>query len=288
MKKLSEILKDLDNYGDLLLIANKGVGKTMSLMYLAQEIRKQPDTRVIIFEDFPKWCLEFDSIPYLEICDRDIVESKTLTDKKDIFLYHAKDYTVKRYEDITGILEDSKDCIFTMDIDDIERCAFFIYSIVQYFHRKAYKRKFFSTIKHEKIVFIVEEAQNIFDSSTISKKIFNRMKKIFSTARNMDIHFIMCSQRLQDLNTKIRGRMRLLIGQVSMDDYELKIHRLMRHSKYRAEVLTFDRGTFVYTPTDTVIKFPLFKAEGKPYSWNNKEEIHTLTTIENKFNELIE
>jgi hypothetical protein len=115
------------------------------------------------------------------------------------------------------------------------------------------------------VVFIIEESQNVFDSSTISKKIFNRLRKIFSVARNLDLHFVLCSQRLQDLNTKIRGRTRLLLGQVSIDDYELKIRHLLRHSKYRKTILNLPKGLFLYVANDLIVKFPKFQAEGKPY-----------------------
>lgn len=127
------------------------------------------------------------------------------------------------------------------------------------------------------MIFIVEESQNIFDSSTISKKLFNRLRKIFSEARNLDLHFVMCSQRLQDLNTKIRGRTRLMLGNVSLDDYELKVRRLLRNSKHRTEILNFERGTFLYTATDTIIKFPKFETQEKPYELVYKPKQPELT-----------
>jgi len=126
--------------------------------------------------------------------------------------------------------------------------------------------------KHIRIVFIIEESQNVFDSSTISKKIFNRLRKIFSVARNLDLHFVLCTQRLQDLNTKIRGRTRLLIGQVSLDDYELKIRRLLRHSQHREQILTLVVGKFLYTALDLIVSFPKWQAIGKPYEWQPKPE----------------
>jgi len=157
--------------------------------------------------------------------------------------------------------------VFTSEISDIERQAFFIYSVVNYFYRKAYLRKYKNYSKKERIVFIIEESQNVFDSSTISKNVFNRLGKIFSVARNLELHFVLCSQRLQDLNTKIRGRTRLLIGSVSLDDYELKIRRLLRHSKHAQDVLNLPRGVFLYTALDTLIGFPKFVQDSKPFEW---------------------
>ena len=263
--KLKMIMDDILNYDDLLLIANKGIGKTNALKVLSSELRKLPNTRVIIFETFPKFCLEFEAIPFVKIHDEDVTETSHTVDIESYFLRHERDYSVLRGEEIKEALTKHKDLIFTLEIKDIERIAFFVYSIVNHFYRKAYLRLYKGYKKREKVIFIVEESQNIFDSSTLSKKLFNRLRKMFSEARNLDLHFVMCSQRLQDLNTRIRGRTRLMLGNVSLDDYELKIMRLLRHSKYKKEILEFPRGTFLYTAQDEIIKFPKFETTEKPY-----------------------
>ncbi len=266
------VLDDILNFDDLLLIANKGQGKTNALKVISSELRKIPDTRVIIFETFPKFCLEFEAIPFIKIHDTDVTETGHTVDIESYFLRHERDYTVKRGHEIREALGKNRDLIFTLEITDIERIAFFVYSIVQYFYRRAYLRLYKGYEKREKVVFVIEESQNVFDSSTISKKLFNRLRKIFSEARNLDLHFIMCSQRLQDLNTKIRGRTRLMLGNVSLDDYELKVRRLLRNSKHKTDILNFERGTFLYSATDKIIKFPLFETTEKPYELNYKAE----------------
>jgi hypothetical protein len=199
--------------------------------------------------------------------DSDVEEYNHILDTEDYFIRHERDYVVHRGSEIENFLENTKDCIFTMEIADIERTCFFIYSIVQHFYRKAYLRAYKGYQKQERVIFIIEESQNVFDSSTVSKKIFNRLRKIFSVARNLDLHFVLASQRLQDLNTKIRGRTRLLIGQVSLDDWELKVRRLLRNSKYKTEILEFERGRFLYTATDSVVKMPKFEQNGKPWEY---------------------
>jgi len=259
--QLETLIDEILSYGDLLLIANKGVGKTNALKVLASEMRKLPETRVIIFETFPKFALEFENIPFMRIQDRDVTETQHTVDMEDYFLRHERDFSVKRGTEINEALTKYKDLIFTLEIRDIERIAFFVYSVVNHFYRLAYLRLYKRYNKTERVIFIVEESQNIFDSSTISKKLFNRMRKIFSEARNLDLHFVMCSQRLQDLNTKIRGRTRLMLGNVSIDDYELKVRRLLRNSAYKTEILSFERGQFLYVATDKVIKFPKFETE---------------------------
>jgi hypothetical protein len=281
--KVKTLLDDVLDFGDLLLISNKGIGKTNSLMVLAQKFRQLPDTKVVIFEDFPKFCNEFDSVPYMIIHDDDVSESSDVVDVENWFLRHERDYSVKRGSEIQEFLESNKGCIFTMEISDIERICFFVYSVVQYYYRKAYLRAYKNAQKRERIVFVIEESQNVFDSSTISKKLFNRLRKIFSVARNLDLHFILASQRLQDLNTKIRGRTRLLLGRVSLDDYELKVRRLLRNSKYKTDILEFERGQFLYGETDTIIQFPKFKPNGKPYQWTQKPKTETPKSSEPQY-----
>ena len=264
---IMKLCKDVLDYGDLLIIANKGIGKTEALKMLGRTFKGIENVRVFIFEDFPKLIHEFDSVAYMVIQDKDVVETQHTIDIENYWLRHERDYTVRRGSQIKEFLEKCKHGIFLMQIKDIERSAFFIYSIVQYFYRKSYLRAYKNYSKHEHIVFIIEESQNVFDSSTISKKLFNRMRKIFSVARNLGLHFVLASQRLQDLNTKIRGRTRLMVGRISLDDYELKIHRLLRHSKHKKDVLSLPKGVFLYTPLDTLISFPKFKQDGVPFQF---------------------
>jgi len=200
--------------GDSIIIANKGFGKIVLLMQLAREIRSQPDTRLIIFETFPKWIHEFDCIPYLTINSGDVVEkSKSL-----------------RGDEIKHALENNKDLLFLLDLEDQDQFSFFMYTIIRYFYRKHYltAHRYGTDKIKERVVFIIEEAQNLFDSRVIDKKMFNRLRRMISEARNLKINFISASQRLQDLNTKIRGRSKFFFGLVNQDDYELKIRKLQR------------------------------------------------------------
>ena len=267
-EQVKALVQDVLGFGDLLLVSEKSHGKTESLKTLASEFRRQ-GCRVIIFEDFPKWINEFESIPFTRIRDKDIVETSHTVDIEDVFLRHERSYTVLRGNEIREALERHKDMIFLLQTESIEKSAFLIYSIVRYFYRRAYLRAYKGYKKFEKVVFIVEESQNVFDSSTISKKIFNKLRKLFSTARNLGLHFVMATQRMQDLNTKIRGRTRLMLGRVSLDDYQLKIYRLLRFSMYRKEILDFKQGEWLFVATDSKIKFPLLSQQKhKPFEIN--------------------
>lgn len=246
----SEILK----FGGLFIVANKGMGKTNTLQCLARELRKDVRNRVVIFETFPKWLHEFDAIPYVYIEDDDVIKNDN-------------NFKSVRYEDMKRILKIHKDLLFTCAVEDIDRLSFFMSKIIYSFYRKRYLKmyKYGTEAIKENLIFICEEAQNLFDSTILNKIVFRRLRKIYSESRNFKIHYIMASQRLQDLNTKIRARARLLIGRVSLDDYELKISRLLRHSQYRREVLEFEVGKFLYPAKNSLIRFDKFRQHGKPY-----------------------
>lgn len=55
---------------------------------------------------------------------------------------------------------------------------------------------------------------------------------------------------------------------VNTDNYELKVRRLLRHSKHRKEVKSLKSGSFIFVPTDSIIRFPYpFKQNGKPFEF---------------------
>ncbi len=267
--KTKPLVKDILAYGDLLLIANKGCGKTNTLMQLTKAFREQLHTRVIIFETFPKWCNEFDTIPYIFVRNNDVIQTDSMIQlsEEDYFVRSKRDYTILRGNEFEQALKHNEDLLFTIEIEDTDRISFFIASVIYWFYRKHYLTAYkygLEAIK-ERIIFTYEESQNLFDSSIISKRLFNKLRKMYSEMRNLKLHLVMASQRLQDLNTKIRGRTRLLISQVNIDDFDLKISRILRHSKHRDEILSLPVGTFLYAPTDKLISFSKFKQHGKPY-----------------------
>ena len=59
---------------------------------------------------------------------------------------------------------------------------------------------------------------------------------------------------------------------MSLDDYELKVRSLLRHSKHKKDILTLERGSFLYTATDEITEFPKFIQQGKPYQIKPKPQ----------------
>ncbi len=74
---------------------------------LARTFKNLSDTRIFIFEDFPKWLREFDSVAYMTIKDSDVKDTEHVIDLGDYFLKHGKSYVVTN-PNINQFLKDNK------------------------------------------------------------------------------------------------------------------------------------------------------------------------------------
>ncbi|MGB9855848.1 MAG: AAA family ATPase [Caldisericum exile] len=272
--QLEQLLSSMFTYGDLLLIGNKGAGKTNSLMVLADKLI-QKNIKTVIIEDFPKWINNFRKIPSIVIHSNDILEVKKRTylgytyytieddvsyNKNDLLKIKAdnREYWIQNAANILNALDIDSSILFTSMVERLDLNTILTFAIIRQIYDVA-NNKLLRGIEPEPVVFIIEEAQNIFEYSLMGRKIYNELRKIYNESRNLNMHFIMCTQRLQDISTKIRGRTLLLIGKVNRDDWILKVERLTRESKHQKEILNLKAGQFLDLNTDTIIEFPLYR-----------------------------
>jgi len=269
--KISRLLEYLEKHGDLTVVSEKGHGKTVMVQNLALKLTEKPENRVIIFETFPKWINEFSNASYIEIPKEWIVETTKTINIEKAWIEHETSFTVLHGDIISEFLKENKNVIFLINNDDIEKIAFFEYSVIYYFYRHRYDllRKGYEINQH--IYFILEESQNSLDNRILSSKLFRRYRKLFSEMRNMSLHAILMTQRLQDLNTYFRCRTSLAIGKVSLDDFDLKLKRMLQPIKTKIDVLNMTKGEFYFTSINDKIKFPMFQI-GKATEWKIDEE----------------
>lgn len=116
----------------------------------------------------------------MTINDNDVLETEHTIDVSDFFLRHERDYSVLKGQQIKEFLANNTNGIFLLNIRDIDRSAFFTYSIINRIYRKQYLKAYKYGIESltEHYIFIIEESQNVFDSSTINRKLFNRLRFI--------------------------------------------------------------------------------------------------------------
>ncbi len=83
--------------------------------------------------------------------------------------------------------------------------------------------------------------------------------------RNLKMHLICVTLRLQSLSPKIRSTMSILCSRVSLDDYQLKVRNLLRNSEYRDVITELPKGQFVFPELDLLLTTEPFKQVGAPY-----------------------
>ena len=265
-----KIQKVLNNSVDLTFVSEKGHGKTVAVENLASKIVENPRNRLIVFESFPKWINEFPKASFMEIPQEWIIQTDKTIDLENTWIRHEKNYQLLNEDLISQFLRENKHCIFLVNSDDIEAIAFFCYSIVYKFYRRKYDmlRKGYPITEH--VYFILEEAQNSLDRFVLTKGLFNRYRKLFSEARNMGLHWILITQRLQDLSTYFRCRTSLAIGKISLDDWDLKLGRMLKPIGCSKEILDMAIGNFYFSCINETVQFPKFET-GKATEWIQKK-----------------
>ena len=263
----SLIEKTTEN-GDLVILGQKGTCKTTLLENLARELRRDQQKHVIIFETFPKWIHEFDSIPYLVIKDSDVQpkENMPYLEEDKTYIQWSKDFNILNAQEVVKALKENKDLIFLIECEDMEKISAFMTFCIYQIYRKQYVRAKYGRLEriHESFWFLCEESHNLLDSTTVQKKTFQKLRKIQNEFRNLNMHLICVALRLQDLSPKIRTKMSILCSRVSLDDYQLKVRNLLRNSKYRDEITELAKGSFVFPELDLKLTVQPFKAQGTP------------------------
>lgn len=280
-KDEQKILKLLATATDILTVSEKNHGKTVSAMALCNTIQRNNLGKNIIFETFPKWQNEYANATYLEIPSDWIRQTSNTINLENVWIKHDKAFTVLHGDILKQFLRTKGDLIFTVSSDDIEAIAFFIYSVIYSYYRKRYDCLRHGLKPQERIYFTLEECQNSLSSQTLSSKLFNRYKKLWSEMRNFNLVALCYTQRLQDINTYFRCRASLGLGKISLDDYELKIKKLLSSSAHKATVLNLSKGSFFYTAINDIIHYePIKMGKAKEFKYalvDSKPQVKKLT-----------
>jgi hypothetical protein len=273
--------------GDLVVLGLKDTCKTTLLMHLARTLRENPQNHVIIFETFPKWIHEFDSIPYMVIADSDVQtkEDTAFLENGSAYIQWSRDYHILNSKQIVKALKENKDLVFLIECEDMEKISAFMTFVIYTIYRKQYLRAKAECLEkvNEHYWFLVEESHNLLDSTVIAKKTFNKLRKIQNEFRNLKMHMVCVALRLQDLSPKIRTKMQILLAKISLDDFQLKVRNLLRNSKYKDKITTLPKGSFILPETDTILKTTPFQQNGKPFEI--KPQINNLPSYATKLGE---
>jgi energy-coupling factor transporter ATP-binding protein EcfA2 len=265
------LIKQFSEHGDLVILGIKGSCKTTLLMNLARVLRSNQNNRVIILETFPKWIHSFDYCPFYTVKDSDVQASENYPylDEGYSYILWNRDFILQNADKLEIALSENKDLIVLIEAEEMEKISWVMSHIIYHFYRIQYQRAKQNSLESvgEHIYILAEESHNLLDSTVIAKKTFNKLRKIQNEFRNLNMHLVCVALRLQDLSPKIRSKMTILLSQISLDDYQLKVRNLLRNSKYRELITELPKGSFVYPTTDQLLKVEPFQQQGKPYEW---------------------
>jgi len=98
----NSLIKKVTENGDLCVFGMKGTCKTTLLMHLARTIMEDSHNHLIIFETFPKWIFEFDSVPYMIIKDGDVQPKENLPylENGSSIIQWSKDFNIINAEKV--------------------------------------------------------------------------------------------------------------------------------------------------------------------------------------------
>jgi|GEM_PF-4214414 len=254
--------------GGIHLVSSKGHGKSVAKMQIVRHFSEREDTKIVIFDTLPNWQHKFDSIPFF-VVTKDMVKRKSTTyalDSDTTYIMTEKDYYLNK-EPFQILEQNHKVLLFSIEIQNPTEIGIFISEIISHVYNKQRIKAKHKGIQNLKTwyLFVIEEVENVFDSSSMEKRAFNRIRKQYSEMANLKMACISSSQRLQEVSTKFRGKMNYLIGRISIEDFDLKLRRLLHYSTHRKEVLNLPLGCFLNAKTDELVQFEDFKQHGKPY-----------------------
>jgi len=259
--------------GGIHLVSSKGHGKSVSKMQIVRHFAQREDTRIIIFDTLPNWQWKYDKIPFFVVTKGMVKRKSTKYDlTKESYFVTEKDYYLSK-EPFKILEQKHKVLLFSIEIQNPTKIGIFISEVMSRIYNKQRIRAKYKGMKSLKTwyLFVIEECENVFSTSTMERRAFNRIRKQYSEMANLKMLCVSSSQRLQEVSTRFRGKMNYLIGRISLEDFDLKLRRLLRYSKHRKDVLSLPLGCFLNARTDELIQFSDFKQVGKPYEIEIKQ-----------------
>jgi len=247
-KKLKEIISKVLVQGQLIVVANKQMGKTNSTMHLVRTLLQSQEHednkyKTLIFDLPLVWRFRFDKIPYVDI-------------SKTTYLPIVKDLLI----DIPYT-----DSVMTRNaIVDVMR---------EDFVRKRRLKIKFEGQNPFLNIYVVEEMQDVWGTYSLNGNVGRSALKIFAECANYGMIIIGITQRLADVITKIIGRSKyLLIGSLQ-EDNDLKKVKRFASQEVSEKVKSLKRGEFLFWDRTNkefidLIYFPKFDNHGqKPYPY---------------------
>ncbi len=268
------LYSDIVENGGIHAIGTKQTGKSnLKKSLTAHVINNHPETKTIIIDPEGSWEFSFSKIRFYRIPKK----SMKITEEQIGQRLNGQVFTRKVYRldetiksDALKLLKDKEPVLFIVELDDPEEIGYFSAFVIEtIYDMQRIKRKYWKGNLKTSYFIVLEEAENIFDSSSLDKTIFNKLRKKYAEMANLKIGILSSSQRLTEVSKKFRAKMAgYLIGHILEDDFIGILQRMLKLKLgKKAQIVTEPsfRHSFFYTATNQIIKLPEFKAERKPY-----------------------
>jgi len=242
------------------ICASKGFGKSRLLFSMAEALRKY--SKVYIFDGSEAWLYGFSKIPTFNVNENDIQLSEIKT-VQDIEQYQLKNWNFVKFA-----LESEKDILFRLKTRKPSKRGFFIRSVVNFLDAQQRAERQI-TANHEpknNISYIIEEAQDAFNSRSTTRLEAEEFLTVFNEARNQKEAFFTASQRLNDFSKTIRTKQNYILGRINPEDRNQAIRSIEKElninlAKLPLRTWLFNGETFVS---------PNWKQNGKPFIINRE------------------
>jgi len=252
-------------------VANKGHGKTRFLFCVASELMKTENVRVIIFDSSDAWLYGFNKIPVFNIGERDIQRAQRKSTED------LEKFTLLNENLVKVCLQSETHILFRLKSRNPLKNAFFVRTVINYLHLKQREEKEASKdhTNSLSIAYILEEAQNIFNSRATSSNDMLTFLSVFNEARNQKEAFFTASHRLNDFSKTIRSKQNLAIGKLSSEDISPFLRR--KEKELNIDFTKMKERTWLFN--GVLFESPWFKQEGKPHIINDNIKLKWLSAL---------
>lgn len=210
-ESLEQLYRDVLKHGGIHAVANKQAGKSNLKKTFAYYVKNQhKETKLIIIDVEGRWQYDFSSIRYFTIPKRSIsIIEEPIGRRLNGTVFTKKTYKLNAdlEKHVIELLRDDKPILFIVELEDTESCGYFSAFVISkiYDMQRIARKYWFGKLKRTYRI-ILEESENIFDSQSLEKKLFNSLRKKYNECANLRIGILSSSQRLTEVNKKFRGK----------------------------------------------------------------------------------
>jgi hypothetical protein len=255
------------------VVGSKGHGKSRLMFSIARELRRF--SKLYIFDGSETWLYAYDRIPTFTVKEQDI----RLLGRNNT-VDEIENYMINNFEQVKKALNNYPALLFRLKTRKPSKRGFFIRQVVNYLDTR--QREARQTTKDNEalncVSYIIEEAQNAFNSRSTTRLEAEEFLSVFNEARNQREAFFTASQRLTDFSKTIRTKQSYIFGRVNEEDKGSNIRRIEK--LHKVDLCRLPQKTWFIEGLEKKFTSPDWKQSGKPFQINNEVKTDWKTSYE--------